>query len=478
MKFETLRSATHFRRFRSGMLAAAMMASCLSVNVCGAGENVASSAHPLLYSTPLEDPAPGTPRIRPWKSIPLDPLYQGMWLVAGDVDGDGEVEIVSARNHNEGDTHYTVSVVVHKLDGAVLWRWGKPEEGRFSLHHDVACQIYDWNGDDKKEVIVAADQAIVELDGATGRETRRFAIPSEASDCIVFCNLSGGEGATDILVKTRYTQIWAYNRSGQLLWTVETPAGFRTAHQPRPVDIDGDGVDEIMAGFAMLNADGTTRWELTNDDPALAGWKRLEDGHVDCARLMTAAANPADATMAITFCGAERIAMVRGTGELLWTVYGRHFESIDVGKVCRKVPGRQLVVDIPYAPRGNQPIWVFDEHGKLLGEIMADYSRIHRLVDWQGDGVESIVVGSPPAMYDGETGKQTAVFDMPGGDRQKAVQQEVPYLCFTGDMTGDGVADVFFLDCVAGIVHIYKNEHGTRPQGDVPLGTGMNWTLY
>jgi hypothetical protein len=458
-------------------LAAALTILSLTASTCW-GQANSVAAPPLWYSTPLEEISPDTPRIEPWKSIPLDPLYKGMWVVAGDVDGDGEVELVSARLRDVADVHYTASIVVHKLDGSVLWRWGQPEQGVFPLHSDVACQIYDWDGDGKNEVIVAAERAVVEIDGATGIEKRRFAIPPDASDCIVFCNLTGGPRATDILVKTRYSQIWAFDRAGKHLWTYKTPGAYRTAHQPRPIDVDGDGRDEIVAGFLMLNPDGSERWVLREGDPSLARWKPLVEGHLDCARLLSRGATPADSTLAITFCGAERIALVRGTGEVIWSVYGKHFESIDLGKVCRSVDGRQLVVDIPYAPRGNQPLWIFDQHGRLLGEIIADYSRIHRLVDWHGEGVESIVVGSPPTLYDGETGKRLAIFDMPGGRVETRSKEEVPYICSTGDMTGDGVVDVLFLDCARGIVQIYKNEHGRPPTEPASLGTGVNWTLY
>lgn len=440
--------------------------------------NELADVPPLHYHIPLAEIAPDTPRIKPWRTIPLDDVYKGMWIVAGDIDNDGEVEIVSARIHDVADVHYTTSVVAHNLDGSVLWRWGRPEEGVFPLHSDVACQIYDWDGDGQCEVIVAADQAVVELDGATGRERRRFPIPPEASDCLVFCNLSGGPRPTDLLVKTRYSQIWAFNHAGQQLWTVESPGGFRTAHQPRPLDLDGDGRDEIMAGFALVDAAGVTRWSLRDDDPALARWKPLGEGHLDCARLLQAGQAPAAATIALTFCGAERLGLVRGDGRMLWSVYGRHFESIDIGKVSQRVPGQQLVVDVPYAPRGEQPLCIFDEAGWLLGEIIADSSRIHRLVDWHGAGLESIVLACPPTLHNGETGQRLAVFDMPGRETQARSPLETPYLCLTGDMTGDGIPDVVFLDCSTATVHIYKNDHGAKPTAPVPLGTGVNWTLY
>ncbi len=449
---------------------------------CSAAPHACAAERPLprLYSVRSDDSShEPVSRIAPWRTIQLDPDLRGAWLVAGDLDQDGEAELVSARNHDQNDVHYTSSVVVHHLNGSVMWRWGAAAAGRNKLHHDVAAQVYDWDGDGQPEVIVAADEAIVELDGRTGREKRRIPIPSGASDCLVFCNLTGGPRATDVLVKTRYTQIWALNRAGELLWTVELPGGYRTAHQPLPVDLDGDGKDEIVAGFALLNADGSLRWALAADDPMWAAGKRLAEGHLDCARLFTRGDGPSETTLALTFCGGDRLALARGDGQPLWTLTGWHFESIDVGRVCRSVAEPQIVVDIPYAPHGQQPIWVLDGQGTLLGEIVVDESRFHRLVDWHGEGVESIIVGQPPAMFDGETGRQQAVFDMPlaPGEEPPDLSQET-IICLKGDMDGDGVADVIYSTNPAATVYVYRNEHGARPAGPVPLGTGVNGTLY
>ena len=122
----------------------------------------------------------------------LDPDYGGQWVVAADLDADGRVDFVSCENHNVGDVHYTSTAVAHRLDGSVLWRWGDPDVGRKEWHHDVACQIHDWDGDSRPEVILATKGALVELDGRTGAERRRIPIAEDATDCIVFADLPGG----------------------------------------------------------------------------------------------------------------------------------------------------------------------------------------------------------------------------------------------------------------------------------------------
>ena len=70
-------------------------------------------------------PSADAPIIDAWRTITLDAEYGGYWVVVGDVDGDGEIEIVSAQNYNSSDNHFTSSVAVQKLDGSILWQWGE-----------------------------------------------------------------------------------------------------------------------------------------------------------------------------------------------------------------------------------------------------------------------------------------------------------------------------------------------------------------
>jgi len=407
------------------------------------------------------------PLVEPWRSIQLDADYSGAWVVAGDLDGDGAVEIVSARNVDQDDVHYTSAVVAQHLDGRVLWRWGDPTVGRKKLHHDVACQIYDWDGDGRNEVVLCARDALVELDGATGRERRRLPLPKDATDCLVFANLSGGPRPTDFLVKTRYTQIWAFDRHGRQLWTVEKPGGFLTAHQPVPVDLDGDGRDEVMAGYALLNPNGSIRWRFKS---------RQADqgrGHCDCFRPVRVGATPADSRFVLTMCGANGIALLDGNGQTLWEVTGQHFESVDVGRLLPGPDRLQLAVDIDHRPWGEGPVWVLDEDGAVRTRIMTAYARHHALLDWTGDGLDEIVVAQSRTLYAGD-GRSVARLAMNPQDDVEGEER----LVLTGDFTGDGIPDVLLTTRAMTHVFIYRNEHGLKPTPAAPLGTGLNVTLY
>jgi len=136
-------------------------------------------------------PAGNVPVVTPWRVVTVDPQYGGYWVVAADIDGNGEIEIVSAQNFNDRDNHFTSAAVAQRLDGSVLWRWGDPKLGRRELHHDVACQIHDLDHNGVNEVIVAADRQVVVLDGPTGEVRWSFAIPKNASDCVTFADPVG-----------------------------------------------------------------------------------------------------------------------------------------------------------------------------------------------------------------------------------------------------------------------------------------------
>jgi len=432
-----------------------------------------AEATPARFDVHVNDlPDQGIPAVAPWKVIPLDPDYRGGWVVVGDLTGDGMAEIVSARNGVPAtDVHYTSSVVVHRLDGSVLWKWGDPD-ARNAIHHDVACQIHDLDGDGRNEVVVAADRRVVVLDGATGRELRQFEIPKDASDCITFCNLSGGDRPSDMLVKTRYGQIWAYDAVGNLLWTVAKPGGYRTAHQPFPIDLDGDGRDEIIAGYAALNHDGTLRWRLP-DEACRSG------GHADAIRRFRDGDRPDDKRLLLTHCGGNRMDMLDGNGKVIWCVTGLHFESVFFGELDRELPGREIVVDVCHQPWGQQPLLVLDEQGRLLGRYMTMRSRQHRLVDWFGTGEDLIFCGQTRALLDAK-GRKRARFDTPMPDGALGADNAgtLRYMIHLADVTGDGRPDLVVNTVPGTAVWIFKSEKGAKCLSPDRLTMPFNATLY
>ena len=213
------------------------------------------------------------------------------------------------------------------------------------------------------------------------------------------------------------------------------------------VDIDGDGYDEIMAGYAMLNSDGSVRWVYQSKTVDQAR------GHLDCVRVFQRGEKPEDFRLVLTCCGANNLALVDGTGGIIWEVAGHHFESVDVGRVFPGVSGQQIVVDIDHQPLGNSPVWTLDEKGELLGKLVTDYSRHHCLLDWTGDGVDEILVAHNGGIYDCH-GRRIGILAVPDGSQSGQRRGERSMLI--GDMTGDGVRDVIM--AAPQKVYIYINK--------------------
>lgn len=408
------------------------------------------------------------PKVSPWKRIAFDPSFGGAWVLAGDVDGDGEVEIITARNHNSDDVHWTSTVAAYKLNGTLLWSWGKPGSGRAGLHHDLACQIHDWNGDGRLEVVVAEAAHLVVLEGATGRELRRIPLPdpkANLSDCLTFCDLRGVGRRADVLVKDRYTQIHALDPNGKVLWHIERPGRAKTAHQPRVHDLDRNGRDEVMAGAVLLNPDGSERWRIGLPDDILT----YEWGHLDCIRLLRDAARPEDQRLAFTYCGALLLGVMDGTGKVLWTKRGEHFESIDIARVIPGEPDPQIVVDIDIKtmPIGPSPLVVYSQDGRELSRFHTRYSRIHRPIRWRSGDVADIVVSGAHMIYSG-FGEPVAELVVEGADSL--------FMAIVCDLTGDGYDDLLIATSTA--AYLYRNPRVVQPDRKMPLGSGVNVTLY
>ena len=324
------------------------------------------------------------PLIQPAAIIRVDPDWAGAWTVAGDLDGDGQAEIVQARIDEHDDTHAVVAVTVYRQDGTVLWRWGKPAAGVAALHSDVPCQVHDWDGDGRPEVVIGTRSQVISLDGATGRERSAWATPSpDAVDCLVFARLSGGQ-RDDLLIKTRYNRIWAYSADGHLLWEVAEPGGQRTAHQPLVIDIDDDGRDEVLAGYTLLGSDGQPRWSL---DAAGLG---LGHGHLDCARVLRSGVTPADWRLVLTCCGDSQLLCIDGTGRVIWRHTGRHFESLTIADFAG-LGEPQVLVDIDHTPGGAAPLEVYGADGAARLVLNTSYGRFHPVLNWGDDSAPCIV---------------------------------------------------------------------------------------
>jgi hypothetical protein len=436
----------------------------ISVIWLAKGEMVSASgaAEPFDVTASKTD----APMIMPWKSIRPDAAYHGQWLVAGDLDGDGRAELVTARHIDQRVT----TVLVMKLDGSVLWRWGQANTGNQGLYCDVPVQIYDLDGDGRQEVWISPAGFLLALDGKTGKELRRLRLPAglAVADCITFVNLRGLDRPRDIIIKDRYNHLWAYTDDWKPLWDW-APKNYLTCHHPTPVDVNGDGRDEILAGYSLLDPNGKELWTMKNEKVDLS------KGHLDACDVAATGRKPEDIRLLVTFCGANAISMLDGNGRFFWTVTGHHFESIDYGRIRDDMPGRQIVVDLAHA--GQLDVWFMDDHGRHFGTIHCFESRHHRLIDWNGDGLDEIVIGNTLRLFNGK-GECLARFGPENafeGETGEQKGNDSGPLAMVGDLDGDGRPEII-LHALKSIL-IYKSEQAAKIQ-QPRVGTGVNFTLY
>lgn len=418
----------------------------------------------ILFASEVRGPMP--PIVYPWKTIEMDADFSGQWLVAGDLDDDGELEFVSARNDKQSVT----AISAYMLDGTCLWKWGQAGAGSSRLGYDVPVQIYDIDGDGKNEVIFSEEGFLVVLDGLNGKEIERYPLPSELSvaDCITFANLRGEENASDVIVKTRYTKLWAYTADWRELWNWTPGDGYKTCHHPTPVDLDGDGKDEIMAGYTMLDHDGTEMWTFSSREVSLS------KGHLDCCRIAESGDTPEEFRFAVTCCGAGLVAYLDGVGNTLWEISGHHFESLRVAPISANLEGKQVFVDIDHRPYGESPAWLIDINGKHIGTYTTNYSRQHASVDWNGDGLDEIVLSNALTICDG-SGNRVVSFG-PGtiSDDIRTDQKAGGPSVTVCDVTGRGIEDVVLH--ADRTILVYRGPSQTKAK-DVVSDT-INFTLY
>ncbi len=325
-------------------------------------------------------------------------------MLIGDLNGDGLMELLLVQADNRQDVRYIPHQVqcltAFALNGQMLWQAGKPDPGAGSQGSDYPAQIYDWDGDGQLEVLAVMGDRFIALDGRTGEEKRSYPLPGpHAHDCIIIANLSGKERASDILLKDRYHKLWALDAEFNLLWTHEGNPG----HYPWVYDLDGDGRDEVMAGYDLLDADGNVRWSC----------KELDD-HADC--IWVGDVN-GDGLPELVIGGSVTV-MYSREGKELWRYEGSvESQHIALGRFRSDTPGLQVAgldrlvrEDDGRGLKGKDALFLLDAAGKELWkedrQTEGWLTIIETLRNWKPGAADYILAyrrggGVAPGLYDG-----------------------------------------------------------------------------
>jgi hypothetical protein len=375
------------------------------------------------------------PRMVVWKKIATEGFGTGRNVRFGDLDGDGQIDVLIAQvvNHGPKDRNSEVGcLTAMTFTGKRLWQSGEADLWRDRLTCDVAVQVHDIDHDGKMEVIYCRDQELVIADGATGKVKSKIKTPLSPvptgskkkaephnkferilGDSLYFLDLRGQGWPGDILLKDRYSRIWAYNDKLQLLWE----ATCNTGHYGYAFDIDGDGKDEFAIGYSLFDHDGKILWSLDN---------KIKD-HADAVAIVKL--HPDDPAPRL-FCAAsdEGAFWTDLKGNILRHLHLGHVQSPTIANFRDDLPGLETVSVNFHANQGIVNFYDAKMNVYLDCEPMQHGSMMMPL-NWTGRSEEYFVI-SPnvdEGVYDG-WGRRVLRFPADGH----------PEMCYSVlDVTGD-----------------------------------------
>lgn len=341
------------------------------------------------------------PQPKLWKAIDLKNFGAARQIRFGRLTGTDDMHIVFAqhqkRGHKDAYAHISCLTAIN-LDGEILWQIGEPstEFNHAIISADLPFQVCDVDGDGADEVIVARNFQLMILDGRTGAVKKSVPTPlSEAPDETLFsvpfkqyafdrvnvdsiriADLSGKGRPTDILIKDRYSRVWAYDNELNLLWHFHEGI---TGHFPYTADIDGDGKDEMFVGYHLVDHDGKLLWTLP-----------VKTDHTDEILIGKWNPNRPDPLIALA-SGDEGFIIADLEGNIIDQKLIGHAQRISVGNYRPDLPGLELCVTTYW---GNQGIiYIFDGEGRLLHQFEPECNgNLITPVNWTGDGSDLILL--------------------------------------------------------------------------------------
>ena len=259
----------------------------------------------------------------------------------GDLNGDGKTDLVVLTNN--------YSTYAYDNSGQELWHYDAPSGGtELRSQFEAPGSVWDFDQDGKAEVIawrmIDGKEYLVMSDGATGEIKHKVEWPTQPMPH-VYNNFRTAIAKTHpgypdtLLVYTDSggtVSLNAYGPTLNLLWSYSHPRlKDYHGHYIYPVDITGDGIDEVYISHVMLDARGRELWN---------NYALFPDNHdhVDSARILDLNGDgkfeivAGQSDVGSTFYDAT-------TGKLLWQRFANHTQKVEAGPYRADLAGPVVV---------------------------------------------------------------------------------------------------------------------------------------
>ncbi len=351
-------------------------------------------------------------------------------LAAGDVNGDGQLDVVAASTDHDRDILSAYSAGGDQLAGYPPVATGTigctaGENCWMAGAFDQNLAVGDLDGDAELDVVAPMDNAYAGIYHGSG----------EAFDANpMFEGRPKTPGVRYLHTLSQAQQGWADDEATEL------QAHF-TNTPPAIADLDGDGTSEVVMLASVQNASqddreqGVALWVVRSDASRLPGWETPfhapeylfglwdfdEDNAVAATNQVTVAdLDPTHPGPELVFAGFDgRIHAVTADREELWATYYAEDERVLTGGVTvgdLSADGVPELVFATYSPdEDRSSLFVLDAGGNVLHRVPLPQrgASVPTLADVDGDGEVEIVAALRHVHWDGSEAA-VQIYDVPG----------------------------------------------------------------
>jgi hypothetical protein len=314
----------------------------------------------------------------------------------GDVDGDGKTDFFVVSRNYDGQ--------VFNHEGRELWRYENEQEGESGrAGFEAPGLVWDFDRDGFAEVVHyrlnGGKEWLVVSDGGTGAiksktEWPTRPMPHDYNNFRLAVAKLDGDYPDDILAFTDSggtISITAYSKDLKQLWQhVENRLKDHLGHYVYAIDLNKDGIDEVVTSPLALDAKGRVIWNR---------FDLFDDNHEHCDSFRFYDIDGDGQLEFLSPLSEAGVVVFRSKdGSVIWRRAAEHSQQLEVGNFLRGVPGPHIAVNARTYGRGGEPglsaqVHWFDAKGNLLSKWPAnplngnpDFVK----GDWKGEGREEL----------------------------------------------------------------------------------------